>query len=292
MDYVKGGGGSGDVTVAYVRSLLAGMRCKEKEGKAGIYEPLAKYYEAEVEKQYGEGIVPGLTAEPEIPEELLKGAKAFTDTAIITICRFSGENWDRTVENEEQKESLEERFQKGEEGLLTRAAQLFDRGDFYLSAGERKMVEQVTANFARVIVVLNVGGIVDSEWFKENNRIQSVLMAWQGGMEGGLAAADVLCGDVTPSGKLVDTFAKKLADYPSSPNFHDSIYYAEYTEDIYVGYRYFETLPNAAAKVNYPSVMGSAIRNSRQNISEPSGLKKGWKSTVLYEISVTGRDVR
>lgn len=70
------------------------------------------------------------------------------------------------------------------------------------------MVEQVTANFARVIVVLNVGGIVDSEWFKENNRIQSVLMAWQGGMEGGLAAADVLCGDVTPSGKLVDTFAK------------------------------------------------------------------------------------
>lgn len=252
VDYVKGGGGSGDVTVAYVRSLLAGMRCKEKEGKAGIYEPLAKYYEAEVEKQYGEGIVPGLTAEPEIPEELLKGAKAFTDTAIITICRFSGENWDRTVENEEQKESLEERFQKGEEGLLTRAAQLFDRGDFYLSAGERKMVEQVTANFARVIVVLNVGGIVDSEWFKENNRIQSVLMAWQGGMEGGLAAADVLCGDVTPSGKLVDTFAKKLADYPSSPNFHDSIYYAEYTEDIYVGYRYFETLPNAAAKVNYP----------------------------------------
>lgn len=83
VDYVKGGGGSGDVTVAYVRSLLAGMRCKEKEGKAGIYEPLAKYYEAEVEKQYGEGIVPGLTAEPEIPEELLKGAKALDRKSVV-----------------------------------------------------------------------------------------------------------------------------------------------------------------------------------------------------------------
>ena len=251
-DYVKGGGGSGDVTVAYIRSLLEGMRCKEKEGKTQVYEPLAKFYEEEVKRQYGEGIVPGLTAEPGIPDKLLSGARAFTDTAIITICRFSGENWDRTVENEKQKESLKSRFQESEESLLTRAAQVFDQGDFYLSREERKMVEAVTANFPKVIVVLNVGGVVDSEWFKEDAHIQSVLMAWQGGMEGGLAAADILCGDVTPSGRLVDTFAKRLADYPSSPNFHDSIYYAEYTEDIYVGYRYFETIPDAAGKVNYP----------------------------------------
>lgn len=252
VDYVKGGGGSGDVTVAYVRSLLEGMRCKAKEGKTEIYEPLAKYYEAEVERQYGEGIVPGLTAEPEVPGELLAGAKAFTDTAIITICRFSGENWDRTVENQKQEESLEDRFQQDSEGLLSRSAQIFDQGDFYLSAAERQMVETVCRNFSKVAVVMNVGGVVDSEWFKEDGRIQSVLMAWQGGMEGGLAAADILCGDVSPSGKLVDTFAKRLADYPSSANFHDSIYYVEYTEDIYVGYRYFETVPGAAKKVNYP----------------------------------------
>lgn len=257
VDYVKGGGGSGDVTVAYIRNLLDGMRCKAAEGKVEVYEPLAAFYEAEVAAQYGEGIVPGMTAEPEIPENLLAGAKSFTDTAIISICRFSGENWDRTVEKEEgEEEKKEEAFQDGEKELLERSAKVFEKGDFYLSNAEQKMVDTVAANFDKVIVVMNVGGVVASTWFKENERIQSVLMAWQGGMEGGLATADVLCGEVNPSGKLVDTFAKRLADYPSSYNFHDSIYYVEYTEDIYVGYRYFETIPGAAEKVNYPFGFG------------------------------------
>ncbi len=81
-------------------------------------------------------------------------------------------------------------------------------------------------------------------------------MAWQGGMEGGLAAADVVTGDVNPSGKLVDTYAATLEDYPSTENFHKSVYYVDYNEDIYVGYRYFETIPGAAEKVNYPFGFG------------------------------------
>lgn len=251
-DYVKGGGGSGDVTVEYVRSILEGMRCKAQEGKVEIYEPLAAFYEKEVNRQYQEGIVPGMTAEPEVPGKLLAGAKAFTDTAIITICRFSGENWDRTVEQDGEEKGTISEFQQAEAGLLARAAEVFERGDFYLSAAEEKMIGLVTENFANVIIVMNVGGVVDTCWMKENEKIQAVLMAWQGGMEGGLAAADVLCGDVNPSGKLTDTFAKRLADYPSSANFHDSERYVEYTEDIYVGYRYFETISGAAEKVNYP----------------------------------------
>ena len=99
--------------------------------------------------------------------------------------------------------------------------------------------------------MLDVGGMVDSAWFKDNDRIQSVLLAWQAGIEGGLAVADILCGDVNPSGKLVDTFAGSFDDYPSSANFNESEDYVEYTEDIYVGYRYFETIPGAAEKVNY-----------------------------------------
>ena len=106
--------------------------------------------------------------------------------------------------------------------------------------------------FKNVIVILNVGGMVDTSWFAYDNQIQSALLALQGGMEGGLAAAELLVGDGNPSGKTVDTFAKSLDDYPSTYNFHESRDYVDYTDDIYVGYRYFETIPGAAEKVVYP----------------------------------------
>lgn len=129
------------------------------------------------------------------------------------------------------------------------------------------MVDSVTSAFPRVAVVLDVGGMVDSAWFKDNDRIQSVLLAWQAGIEGGLAVADILCGDVNPSGKLVDTFAGSFDDYPSSANFNESEDYVEYTEDIYVGYRYFETIPGAAEKVNYPLDTGFPILPLRLRVS-------------------------
>ena len=272
VDYVKGGGGSGDVTVAYVRSLLEGMECKAEEGKVEIYQPLADFYRNEVKQQYAQGIVPGLTKEPQLPLELLEGAGKFTDTAVITICRFSGENWDRTIWQEKEAQREKPEFVSSEEGLLKRASEVFERGDFYLSAAEEAMVRQVTEQFPNVIVVLNVGGVVDTTWFKDNDRIQAVLLAWQGGMEGGLAAADLLCADQTPSGRLVDTFASCLEDYPSSAHFHDSERYVEYTEDIYVGYRYFETLPGAADQVNYPFGYGLSYT---EFLTEPRQVKIG-----------------
>ena len=251
IDYVKGGGGSGDVTVAYTRNLYEGFKIKEAEGKVQIYEPAADFYKKEVEKQYQEGIAPGMTVEPEIPQELLAGARAYTDTAVISICRYSGEGWDR-------KSSFDTAGGEGdyEEALVKRSSQIFERGDFYLSNAERRMVQTVLQTFPKTAVVLNVGGMVDTEWFKEEQRISSVLLAWQGGMEGGLAAADLLCGDVNPSGKLADTFASSLEDYPSTESFHESEDYVDYTEDIYVGYRYFETVPGAKEKVNYPFGFG------------------------------------
>lgn len=254
-DYVKGGGGSGDVTVAYVRSLIEGMDCKEQEGKIQVFQELNRFYHAEVHRQYRQGIVPGMTKEPELPEDLLLRARAFADTAIVSICRFSGENWDRTIQDEGKKKEKSQ-FQGGEQGLLERSAQVFERGDFYLSKAEERMIEQVKERFPKVIAVLNVGGMVDTSWFADCGQIQGALAAWQGGMEGGMAAADILCGDVTPSGKLADTFAKRLEDYPSSDNFHESLDYVEYKEDIFVGYRYFETLPGAKEKVNYPFGFG------------------------------------
>lgn len=243
FDYVKGGGGSGDVTVEYIVNLYEGF--KSLEDHVQVEENLAEYYREYVQTQYKTGNVPGMIAEPEIPDELCIKARAFTDTAVITISRFSGEGWDRSVANE-SSEAV------SKPGLAAKGSELYERGDFYLSDAEAAMLEKVKRYFAKIVVVLNVGGMVDTQWFYEDDRLQAVLMAWQAGMEGGKAAAELLCGLGNPSGKLSDTFAKRLEDYPSTAGFHESEDYVDYTEDIYVGYRYFETLPGAAKKVNYP----------------------------------------
>ncbi len=245
VDYVKGGGGSGDVTVAYTRNLMEGLKIKEQEGKVEVFWPAARYYEKEIRDQYAQGYCPGMTVEPEVPEELLTQAKAFTDTAIITICRYSGEGWDR-------KSIADKAFAGGDQSLAQLSAKIFENGDFCLTEAEKKMVEKVKTAFPHVAVVLNVGGMLDTSWFKEDEKISAVLLAWQGGIEGGLAAADILCGDVNPSGKLTDTFAGTLEDYPSSESFHESLDYVNYEEDVYVGYRYFESFPQAKEKVIYP----------------------------------------
>lgn len=244
FDYVKGGGGSGDVTVDYVVNLYDGL--KSLGDQVSLCESLADFYRKDVERQYGEGTEPGMCVEPVLSVELVREARAFADTAIISICRFSGEGWDRKSRFDENKE-----IDQKEESLLAKAGALFEKGDFYLSEKEAEMVRQVKQHFDRIIVVLNAGGVVDTSWFAEDDGISSVLMAWQAGMEGGRAAAELLCGIGNPSGKLTDTFAD-LEDYPSTTGFHESDDYVNYKEDIYVGYRYFETIPGAGKKVRYP----------------------------------------
>ncbi|MCR5469080.1 MAG: glycoside hydrolase family 3 C-terminal domain-containing protein [Lachnospiraceae bacterium] len=250
FDYVKGGGGSGDVTVSYIHNIYDGM--KLLGDRVSVFEELADFYRDNVNKQYADGLQPGMTREPEVPSDLLKKAANFTDTAIISISRFSGEGWDRnTVIDPNNKNIWPDELKFAE---LSKS--IFERGDFYLTNAETAMVKAVTENFDKVIVVMNVGGMVDSCWFKENDKIQSVLMAWQGGMEGGLATAELLFGLGNPSGKLNDTYAKSLDDYPSTYNFHESFDHVDYTDDIYVGYRYFLTIPGADEKVNYPFGFG------------------------------------
>lgn len=250
FDYVRGGGGSGEVTVSYARNLYEGFSLLKD--KVSVFEELSAFYRDNVKEQYRAGRVPGMTIEPEVPAELLKKARAFTDTAIISICRFSGEGWDRKsiVDTENKNLCI------SEDAMAKQSAEIFEDGDFCLTRAERAMVDGVTENFEKVIVILNVGGMVDSCWFHDDARIQSVLMAWQGGIEGGLAAAELVMGEGNPSGKLVDTFARELSDYPSTAGFHESERFVDYAEDIYVGYRYFETIPGADKKVNYPFGFG------------------------------------
>lgn len=249
MDYVKCGGGSGDVNVEYVTQFAEAMATKAQEGKVSVFQPLSDFYKdyvenydatvdpdalsnlsAHLQAQFGVSIVPGNMPEPYVPEQLLMQAAAECDTAIISIHRFSTEGGDR--------------------------GNTPGDGDFYLSAREQKMVDDVKANFSNIIVVLNVSGTVDCSWFADDPKVKGVLLGWQGGMEGASAQADILCGDVCPSGKLTDTLVGNFDDYPSSYNFNESPDYKEYTEDIFVGYRYFETVPGAKDKVIYPFGFG------------------------------------
>ncbi|MDO4299411.1 MAG: glycoside hydrolase family 3 C-terminal domain-containing protein [Lachnospiraceae bacterium] len=280
FDYVKGGGGSGDVTVAYIRNLYEGL--KLQKDKISIFEPLCDYYRKDVEKQYAAGSVPGMTVEPPVPEDLLMQAKAYTDTAIIMICRFSGEGWDRKSVIDDMNKNLFE----SERQMAECSARIFANGDFCLSNEEQAMVDAVKKNFAKVAVVMNVGGMVDTSWFVDEEQIQSVLMAWQGGIEGGLAAAELLTGDGNPSGKLADTFAKTLEDYPSTYNFHESRDYVDYTDDIYVGYRYFETIPGAAARVNYP--FGYGLSYTTFAVNTVSAGEKDGTVQILANVVNTG----
>lgn len=227
FDYVKGGGGSGDVTVSHVRNLYDGLT--GREDPADVFEPLAQFYKHNVEQQYEDGAVPGMTIEPEVPVQLLEEAKEYADMAVIVISRFSGEGWDR--KSIVYDSAFPEEIRQAE---LNR--RIFENSDYCLTNREQAMVDTVCANFEDIVVVLNVGGMVDTGWFVDNDRISAVMLAWQGGMEGGLAMADILLGLESPSGKLTDTFASGLEDYPSTENFHESPDYVEYTDDIYVGY--------------------------------------------------------
>ena len=266
FDYVQGGGGSGEVNTAYIKNLYEGLNSLDVE--ISVFEELSDFYRKNVQEQYEEQKAPGMTKEPEISDELCIKARAFTDTAIITICRFSGEGWDRKSTYDQKADSDEE---------------LFEDGDFYLSHAEKAMVDKVKEYFDKIIVVLNVGGMVDTNWFVQDDKIKSVLMAFQSGMEGGTATAELLFGMGNPSGKLSDTFAKRLEDYPSSYNFHESDCYVDYSEDIYVGYRYFETISGAAEKVNYPFGYGlsyTTFQWSVNSVTEDNGM-------ITVDVSVT-----
>ena len=250
FDFVKGGGGSGDVSCAYVTNIYDGIkRCAPQ---AELFEELSSFYREYVKEELKKepvGIYKemgctcrerGTIDEPQLDEALIKRAAQFSDTAIITISRFSGEGWDHTFNG--------------------------DDNYFYLSPNEKAMVASVCKSFSKILVVLNVGAVTDVTWFSENPDIGAALQIWQNGMEGGFAAARMLFGDAYPAGRLVDTFARRLEDYPSSDGFEESRKYVKYREDVFVGYRYFETIPKADKTVVYP--FGYGLNYTRFCISD------------------------
>lgn len=238
-NYYKSGTGSGGaVRVDHVTGILEALRTSPY---VRVNEALARVYADWVRTHPFDNGGGGWAAEPwsqaEMPltDDVVSAARAASETAVVIIGRTAGEDKDNTN----------------------------TKGAYQLADLEVEMLNKVHAAFDRVVVVLNVGNVIDMAWVK-NYPKAAVLYAWQGGMEGGGAVADVLTGDVTPSGKLSDTIAAAISDYPSHGSFEGKTKFGStgsslnarnfYAEDIYVGYRYFETF--AREKVLYPFGFG------------------------------------
>lgn len=223
FNYYKSGTGSGGmVNTRYVVGISEAL---EGEGGYLIDQTVKKHYEEWLKDHpyvAGNGWAkePWFQEEMPLTEELVERARQDNDTAIIIIGRTAGEDKDNVAE----------------------------AGSYYLTEIEEDMLKKVCGVFERTIVLLNVGNIIDMSWVKKYNPA-SVIYLWQGGQEGGNGALDVLTGKVNPCGKLTDTIAKEISDYPSSANYGNPTRNL-YVEDIYVGYRYFETF--AKDRVLYP----------------------------------------
>ncbi len=162
-----------------------------------------------------------------IPDEvLIKAASYESDAAVVIIGRAAGEDRENKL----------------------------SKGSYYLTDDEIRLLDAVTASFEETVVVLDCGNIIDMEKISSyGDKVSAILYAFQGGMESGNALCDVLSGKINPCAKLTDTIAAKYDDYPSAGSFGGKAY-NNYTEDIFVGYRYFETF--APEKVLYPFGFG------------------------------------
>ena len=222
--YYKSGTGSGGmVNVSKVIGVLDALR---ENPDVEINEELAKIYldwdkEHPFDKGLGWGNEPWSQLEMELSDSIVKSAAEFSDTAIVIIGRTAGEDKDAGLKE----------------------------GSYLLTKIEEDMMTKVTAQFKKVIVLLNVGAVIDMSFIDKYNPA-AVMYIWQGGMNGGDGVVDLLTGKVTPSGKLSDTIAYKIEDYPSDKNFGGTVRNL-YQEDIYIGYRYFETFNKDAVRYSF-----------------------------------------
>lgn len=259
--YRSGTGSGGAVNVPYAVNIIKGMR---DSGDFTINEEVVKVYEEWLQENpfdNGGGVwagEPWNQKEMVISEEVVKTAAAKSKKALYIIGRTAGE--DKDYANE--------------------------AGSYLLTEEELENLSVLTSCFDQVAVLMNVSNIIDMSWVNDpayKGHITAVLYTWQGGMETGNAVADVLSGKVSPSGKLTDTIAKALSDYPAADNFGDEKQNI-YAEDIYVGYRYFETF--CPEKVLYPFGYGLSYTTFETKVK--GAVSDAETITITAEVKNTG----
>lgn len=253
-----GYGSGGDVNKPYAVSIAQGIEnCDELEFDGAIAEDYIKWNE---ENPINHGFWahwPYYYPEMPLDKDDVCAAARRCGTAVVTIGRSAGEDRDNKKE----------------------------KGSYYLADDETDMLDKVTSAFDNVIILLNIGGIMDMNWLRKySGKISAALIIWQGGMEAGNAAADLLSGKVNPCGRLTDTVANCIEDYPSDKNFggRDENIYAE---DIYTGYRYFETF--ARAKVIYP--FGYGLSYTSFEIKKTSARREEDGFGFDFKVTNTGK---
>lgn len=211
--FYVGYGSGGDVVRPYAVNLLKGI---ENVG-ATVNEEVFSFYKEWCEKNPPDhgfwGHWPRCYPEAPVSDDLIKAAAKQGDSAVVVIGRSAGEDRENVLE----------------------------KGSFYLADDEKSLLSRVSTSFKNTAVLLNVGNVTDfSEILSFCKGNTALLLLWQGGMESGNAAAELIFGDKTPSGKMISTVAKKYDDYPSFDSFGQRDF-NNFKEDIFVGYRFFES---------------------------------------------------
>ena len=295
LDFVAGGTGSGNVNKAYVVNMKEGL---ENAGFT-VDQSLMNFYQATLDMNKattaltsaggrGFGFGSAKAAEVAIPENAITNEARNNDVAIVVLGRNAGEGADRKMVD-----------------------------DFDLTNIERELLRNVSTAFhaqgKKVIVVLNIGGVIETNSWK--NSVDAILLPWSPGQEGANAVADVLTGKVNPSGKLPMTFPIGFMDHPSSANFpynyvrgnnnnmnmfgfggqqqrqlQKDVDYTNYEEGIYVGYRYFTT---AGKEVSYPFGFGLSYTTFSYSKPVVKAVADGFEAsvTVTNTGKVAGKEV-
>ena len=229
------GGGEANVNQSdryHINALAAFEESGYEVTTKDILEEYAIGYDKQNALIAGDPMTTFVYPELNFTDEDLEAAADGTDTAIYVISRNAGEGADRSMTT-----MTEITYEDG-------TNESFEIGDYELTEMERENLARVGAKFDKVIVVLNVGGMMDTNFFSQIEGLDALLLMGQAGQESGMALMDVCSGAVTPSGKTISTWAKQYADYPASETFaqNDGESMIEfYNEGIYVGYRYFDT---------------------------------------------------
>ena len=278
VDFVGIGTGSGWVNTEHIANMQEAMT----EVGFILDENLAEYYrlcyatQNTTKKMNGNSIDKRHRPEPAVTAQAIERQAATNDVAVFVLGRVAGEGADRVVPD-----------------------------DFELSAIEREMLQNISMSYhkldKKVVVVLNIVGVIETASWK--HLVDAIVLPWAPGQEGAYAVSNVLCGKVNPSGKLPMTFPINYMDSPSSKNFpytwdmtkgrrgdRKNVDFTDYAEDIWVGYRYFQTKD---MEVSYPFGYGLSYTTFAYSKPTIKANADGFTATITVKNTgkVAGREV-